>query len=152
MNILVYFPLNVCVYLCAWASLVAGKESACNARDPSSIPGSGRYTGEGSTPGLGRSPGGGLGNPLQYSCLENPHGQRSKHSPACICAYVCLDMCFHIHWNRIIQHNLISSPNNISSLTTVQCMDLQNYYSVLSLSIQVSSNSFNRNRIVWNLP
>ena len=27
--------------------------------------------------GLGRSPGGGHGNPLQYSCLENPHGQRS---------------------------------------------------------------------------
>ena len=25
----------------------------------------------------GRSPGGGDGNPLQYSCLENPHGQRS---------------------------------------------------------------------------
>ena len=30
-----------------------------------------------SIPGLGRSPGGGYGNPLQYSCLENPHGQRS---------------------------------------------------------------------------
>ena len=30
----------------------------------------------GSIPGLGRSPGGGQGNPLQYSCLENPHGQR----------------------------------------------------------------------------
>ena len=28
-------------------------------------------------PGLGRSPEGGNGNPLQYSCLENPHGQRS---------------------------------------------------------------------------
>ena len=28
-------------------------------------------------PGLGRSPGGGHGNPLQCSCLENPHGQRS---------------------------------------------------------------------------
>ena len=27
--------------------------------------------------GLGRSPEGGHGNPLQYSCLENPHGQRS---------------------------------------------------------------------------
>ena len=27
--------------------------------------------------GLGRSPGGGHGNPLQYSCLENPHGQKS---------------------------------------------------------------------------
>ena len=43
----------------------AGKESACNEWDPGSIP------------GLGRSPGGGHGNPLQYSCLENPHGQRS---------------------------------------------------------------------------
>ena len=30
-----------------------------------------------STPGLGRSSGGRHGNPLQYSCLENPHGQRS---------------------------------------------------------------------------
>ena len=29
----------------------------------------------GSIPGSGRSPGGGHGNPLQYSCLENPHGQ-----------------------------------------------------------------------------
>ena len=36
-----------------------GKESACNAGDPGSIP------------GLGRSPGEGNGNPLQYSCLEN---------------------------------------------------------------------------------
>ena len=31
----------------------------------------------GSIPGSGRSPGGGKDNPLQYSCLENPHGQRS---------------------------------------------------------------------------
>ena len=42
-----------------------GKESTCNAGDLGLIP------------GLGRSPGGGHGNPLQYSCLENPHGQRS---------------------------------------------------------------------------
>ena len=28
-------------------------------------------------PGSGKSPGGGYGNPLQYSCLDNPHGQRS---------------------------------------------------------------------------
>ena len=28
-------------------------------------------------PGSGRPPGGEHGNPLQYSCLENPHGQRS---------------------------------------------------------------------------
>ena len=32
----------------------------------------------GSIPGSGRSPGGGHGNPLQYSCLENPHGQSSR--------------------------------------------------------------------------
>ena len=38
----------------------AGKESGCSAGDPGLIP------------GLGRSPGGGHGNPLQYSCLENP--------------------------------------------------------------------------------
>ena len=31
----------------------------------------------GSIPGSGRCPGGGNGNQLQYSCLENPHGQRS---------------------------------------------------------------------------
>ena len=42
-----------------------GKEFACNAGDLGLIP------------GLGRSPAGGQGNPLQYSCLENPHGQRS---------------------------------------------------------------------------
>ena len=46
-----------------WASLVAqaGKVSACNAGDLGLIP------------GLSRSPGGGHGNPFQYSCLENPH-------------------------------------------------------------------------------
>ena len=31
----------------------------------------------GSIPGSGRSPGGGHSNPLQYSCLKNPHRQRS---------------------------------------------------------------------------
>ena len=31
----------------------------------------------GSISGLGISPGGGHGNPLQYSCLENLHGQRN---------------------------------------------------------------------------
>ena len=31
----------------------------------------------GFNPWLGRAPGGGHGDPLQYSCLENSHGQRS---------------------------------------------------------------------------
>ena len=67
------------------ASLFIGltsKESTCNAADASLIP------------GLGRSPGEGNGNPLQYSCLENPmdrgawraiiHGvTRVRHDLAC---------------------------------------------------------------------
>ena len=44
---------------CGFPASSAGKESACNAGDPGSIP------------GLGRSPGEGNGYPLQYSCLEN---------------------------------------------------------------------------------
>ena len=31
----------------------------------------------GSIPGLGNSPGGGHSNPFQYSCLENPHEEKS---------------------------------------------------------------------------
>ena len=45
-----------------------GKESTYNERDARDL---------GSIPGPGRSPGGGHGHPLQYSCLENPQGQRS---------------------------------------------------------------------------
>ena len=45
-----------------------GKESACKAGDLGSIP------------GLGRSPGGGHGNPLQYSCTEEPGGLQSVGS------------------------------------------------------------------------
>ena len=52
----------VCVYIYIQASLVVpvSKESTCNAGDLDLIP------------GLGRSPGEGNGNPLQYSCLGNP--------------------------------------------------------------------------------
>ena len=44
-------------------------------KNPPANPGGSRDAG--SISGSGRSPGGGRGNPLQYSCLENPHGQRS---------------------------------------------------------------------------
>ena len=68
-----------------WASLLAQcKESACSAGGVSSIPGWRRSCGEGSNargvssiPGWRRSCGEGKGNSLQYSCLENSHGQRS---------------------------------------------------------------------------
>ena len=63
----------------------------------------------GSIPGLGRSPGGGRGNPFQYSCLENPHSQRS------LSGYIPWD---HKESDRIVplsiaQHKLssvLSSP------------------------------------------
>ena len=48
----------------AWTQGFPGG-SACNAGDL------------GLTPRLGRSSGGRHGNPFQYTCLENPHGQRS---------------------------------------------------------------------------
>ena len=51
------------LYICSGG--LDDKEYTCNVGDLGLIP------------GLGRSPGGGHGNPLQCSCLENPHGQRS---------------------------------------------------------------------------
>ena len=54
--ILIFFPLS----LFGFPGGSEDKASACNAGDPGLIP------------GLGRSPGEGNGNPLQYSCLENP--------------------------------------------------------------------------------
>jgi len=68
-----------------------GKESACNVEDLSSIP------------GLGRSPGEGNGNPLQYSYLENPmdrgawwatvHGVAKSQTQLSMCVYVCVCVC-----------------------------------------------------------
>ena len=45
-----------------------GKESACSAGHLGLIPGSGRF------------PGGGRGNPLQYSCLENPMDRGARQA------------------------------------------------------------------------
>ena len=56
------FPMS---WLFALGGGSDSKESACNVGDLSLIP------------GLGRSSGGGHGNTFQYSCLENPQGQRS---------------------------------------------------------------------------
>ena len=51
---------KILVALEKWDVYSDGKTSAYNAGDPGSIPGSGRFSGEAN------------GNPLQYSCLENP--------------------------------------------------------------------------------
>ena len=52
--------LNICQPMKAFPRSSVRQQSACNAGDPGSIPGS------------GGSPGVGDGNPLRYSCLENP--------------------------------------------------------------------------------
>jgi len=57
--------INLIILIKAFPGGSDDKESACHARGLSLIP------------GLGRSLGGEHGNALQYSCLENPHGQRS---------------------------------------------------------------------------
>ena len=56
------------VFIICFPDVSKGKESACNAGDLGSIP------------GLARSPGEGNGNPLQYSCLENPMDRTEEPS------------------------------------------------------------------------
>ena len=82
----------------------------------------------GSLFGSGRSPGGGHGNPLQYSCLENPHGQRSMagysplgcnesntteatwHAQMHTCVCVCVCVCVSEPLCRIVEikHNIVN--------------------------------------------
>ena len=61
-----------------------GKESACNEGDLASIPGS------------GRSPGEGNGNPLQFSCLENPMDRGAWRAT--------------VHGVTRVRHNLVTKP------------------------------------------
>ena len=66
MNYVFHTYLGKNAHVLIWASLVAQMvKSLCNVGDLGLIP------------GLERSPGEGNGNRLQYSCLENPHGQSS---------------------------------------------------------------------------
>ena len=60
--------LNLIIIIDTRASLVENKESDCKVGDLSLIP------------GLGRFPGGGHGNPFQYSCLENPMDRGAWHA------------------------------------------------------------------------
>ena len=64
-DVIIYTDIYESVYIWDFPGDLDGRELACNLGDLDLIP------------GLGRSPGGGNSNPLQDSCLENPHGQRS---------------------------------------------------------------------------
>ena len=61
----------------------------------------------GSIPGLGRSPGGGRGNPRQCSCLENPHGQRSLAG--------CSPWGRRVRHDRATKHSRAAQPAGSSS-------------------------------------
>ena len=95
-SILSYSCITVCLFTCWWIFWLfpvgstyeyncfkhswlrpgdsVGKESSCGTGDAGSV---------GSIPGLGRSPGGGHGNPLQYSCLENPMHRGAWQAVVC---------------------------------------------------------------------
>ena len=62
------------------------KGPTCNAGDTVSIP------------GFGRSPGGGHGNPFQYSCLENPMDRCAWRATVCRIA---------MSWTKVPEHTLV---------------------------------------------
>jgi len=109
------------------------KESAYNAGDPGSIPGS------------GRSPGEGNGNPLQYSFLENPYRQRSLagYSP-----WGCKELDpterLHIHIFTRDYYSVIKR-NEIESAIVMQ-MNLK--YGIQS---EVSQKEKNKYRILMHI-
>jgi len=91
-----------------------GKESTCSAGDLVSIP------------GLGRSPGGGHGNPLQYSCLEHPQAQRSlaDYSP---CGHKESDMIATKHTQHISLLYSLSYMTNLLHFCLTLLLNLQEF-------------------------
>ena len=91
------FELYILIYCTTGCGGSDGKESACNAEDSGSIPGS------------QRSPGEGNGNPVQYSCLENSmdrgvwwatiHGVRKSRTQLSN---------QHFHFHRYMEKNIKS--------------------------------------------
>ena len=77
-----------------------GIASAYNAGDPSSIP------------WLGRTPGEGNGNPLQYSCLEKSHGQRSLLGCSS-CGCKVLDTTEKFHFSSKTTGHIPPKPHNL---------------------------------------
>ena len=104
------------------------KESACNAGDP------------GSTPGSGRSCGDGNGNPLQYSCLENPMDRGTWQAT--------------VHGVARVRHDLVtkSTPYSLASKSVSHqishslmgpeiCPEPQTSWLVLILNLHLYSES-----------
>ena len=64
----------MCIHVCTYKQFQASQVALVVKITPANA---GDIGDAGSILGLRRSPGGGHDNPLQYSCLENPHGQRN---------------------------------------------------------------------------
>ena len=92
-----------------------GKNSSCNAGDLGLIPGSGRSSGEGN------------GNPLQYSCLENPMDKGAWQATVHGIARVCHDLVIKPPWQNYHPKNL-PLPFSIEccSISLEHCMNLLN--------------------------
>ena len=78
------------------------QEIACNAGDPSLIPGS------------GGSPGGGNGNPLQYSCLGNPMDRGAQWATAHGVARVGQDLATSLHSLTLEWSDQITQSKDLS--------------------------------------
>ena len=92
-NSVVLFYCRVVFHYKVFPHSSAGKESACNAGDLGLIP------------GLGRSSGEGNGNPLQYSCLENPMDRKAWQAT--------------IHGITRVRYNLVTIWISLYGYTTV---------------------------------
>ena len=95
-------------------------------KEPSANAGDIRDAGQ--IPGLGRSPGGGHGNPLQYSCLENPmdRGGCQGYSPQGPKELDTSEETQHTHMWFLHTHLdpavLLTSSISIQSLFTLSCL------------------------------
>ena len=102
----------------------------------------GLYVGDlGSIPGLVRLPGGGHGNPLQYSCLENPHGQRSLAGYSW-CSHKDADMTEQLSIARLCSWMIFTIVTFLFILTKVGNLCFRNI-KPKSLSERKSTGSWN---------
>ena len=85
------YPIRLHMGLNDFPACANGKESTCQCR---------RLRDMGSIPGSGRSPGGGHGNPFQYSCLENAMDRGTW-------------------WATV--HRIAKSQTQLKQLSTAQC-------------------------------
>ena len=92
----------------------------------------------GSIPGLRRSPGGGHGNPFQYSCLENPvdRGAWRATAPRLAKSWTRLKwLSMHTHLNSVMLKKLTGSKKNLITCTFKMSVKILNVAQCIFLLI-----------------